>query len=178
LRVAGIAHVTAGCETSHFSTKAAQVCTPSSSRAHVGRGAAGEPAQRGAAVERAVDDHRDTAVDRQRQQRLGAAVGGVVGDLQHVERLAAQQPCDLVVAAAVRRRDADQPHPARLACRAQRLQVRIGGQQVVHLHQVHARHAPQPQRVGELGAARGFEWRPDLARRDHARGERRELGGG
>ena len=67
--VAGIAQVTAGCETMNFSTSWAQLAQ-SISAAHGGKRLPCQRAQQRAFAERPVDDHRDAAIARERQDAL------------------------------------------------------------------------------------------------------------
>ena len=86
--VAGIAQVTAGCETMNFSTTCAQPSQPISA-AQPGRRWRCSALQQRAFAERPVHQHRDAALLRQRQQALlGLAVEQVVAELHEVDRLA------------------------------------------------------------------------------------------
>ena len=86
-----MAQVTAGWLSTNFSSTCAQLVQPISA-AHGGSGLAQQPAQQAAAAERHVDDHRDAALGRQRQQApLGLAVVERVVDLQEVEPRSARR---------------------------------------------------------------------------------------
>ena len=141
--VAGMAQVTAGCVTMNFSANCAQP-SQSISAAQAGSGWRASCAQQRAFAEGPVDDDRDAALLGQRQDALlDLAVEQVVGDLHEVDRLAAHHVLDLGVAPAFRRGDAHVAQPAGGLHLEQRRQVLLPRQQVVHLHQVEARHAPE-----------------------------------
>ena len=87
LLVAGIAQVTAGCETMNLSANCAQL-SQSISAAQAGSRWRCSSLQQRALAERPVDDDGDAALARQRQDALlDLAVEQVVGDLHEVDRL-------------------------------------------------------------------------------------------
>ena len=112
--VAGIAQVTAGCDDDELQQRTAPSSRSRSRRPRRAAGGARRARISVALAERAVDDDRDAALARERQDPLlDLAVERVVGDLHEVERLAAHDLLDLAMAAAFRRRDADVAQPAR-----------------------------------------------------------------
>ncbi len=121
-------------------------------------------------AKRPVGDHRDAAVARERQQPLlGLAVEDVVRQLHEVERMRAHQLLDLAVAPALGRGDADVADPARRLHLEQDRQVLLPGEQVVHLHEIEARHVPVAARFLHLRAAARARADPHLLRREQLR---------
>src|SRR5688572_13732198 len=113
LLVAGMAHVTAGCATMNLRRNCAQFAQ-SISRA---------------LAERAVDDHGDPALLRQRQDALlDLAVEDVVRHLHEVERVRSHDLLDLAVAASFRRRDAVVADPLLGLHREQHRQLLLPGE--------------------------------------------------
>ena len=85
--VAGMAQVTAGCETMNLSRNCAQLAQ-SISAAQPGSGWRCELSDQLALAKRPVDDDADAALPRQRQDAVfDLAVEDVVGDLNEIERL-------------------------------------------------------------------------------------------
>ena len=153
LVVAGIAQVTAGCEMMNFRTNCAQLVA-SISAAHGGSCARASARSERAFAERPVDDHRDAAIARERQDPLlGLAIDRVVGDLHEVDRLAPHDLLDVAVATTFGRRDADVAKLSRRLHREQRRQVLLPVEQVVDLQQIEAVHLPLAARALDLLAA-------------------------
>ena len=96
----------------NFRISCAQIVAPISA-AHGGSGLRDDPLDQVALAERPVDDHRDAALARERQDALlGLAVEDVVGHLHEIERMRAHDLLEVAMAAAFRGRDADIAQPA------------------------------------------------------------------
>ena len=105
-------------------------------------------------AERAVDDDGDAPLLRQRQDALlDLTVQQVVCDLDEVDGLRAQDLLDLGLAPAFGGGNADVTQSAGRLHRQQAGQMFLPGMQVVHLHQVEARHAPEGARGLHLRSA-------------------------
>ena len=129
----------------------AQLDTPSSRRPF-GQRLILEPVGQRALPERPVDDHRDAALRRQRQQpRLRLAVDDVVGELHEIDRLVPHDLFDEIMTAAFGRGDADVTHRARRLHLEQHLQMRLPGEQIVNLNEIELRHTPEAARLLDLG---------------------------
>ena len=167
--VAGIAQVTAGCETMNLRTICAQLLQPISV-AQPGSGwrcsfFVSSPSRNGRLTM--------TAMPRSRRQRQDAvfdlAVEDVVGHLHEIERLRAHDLLDVAMAASFRGGDPDIADLAGRFHGEQRFQVLFPRQQIVHLQQIEARHAPVSARGFDLAGAAAARGDPDLFGREQAR---------
>ena len=110
--VAGMAQLTAGCDTTNFSAACAQL-SQQSSAAQAGSGWRCQCVEQRTLAERAVHDDADAPLLRQRQQALlDIAVQQVVGELHEVDGLRAHDAFDVRMAPALGRGDADVAQPS------------------------------------------------------------------
>ncbi len=127
----------------NFRMNCAQVEAPISA-AQSGSGSPSSRRVSAPCAEGPVDDHGNAALRRQRQEPvLRLAVDDVVGELHEVERLAAHDLLEEIVPPAFRRGDADIADLSGRLHLEQRLEMRLPGDQIVHLHEIEAGHTPE-----------------------------------
>ena len=119
--------------------------------------------QQAAPAEGPVDDHRDAAILRQREQPLlGRAVVERVVELDEIQRLGAHHRLELGIGAGRVVRDAEVADAALFLPGAQRRELRLPVDQVVDLHQVDAVGAKELDRPFHLRDAGFTSARPHL----------------
>ena len=117
--------------------------------------------------EGAIDDHGDAAVTRQRQDaRLDLPVEHIVGHLHEVDRLRAHDLLDEIVPPTLRCGDPDVSHLSRRLHGEERPQVLLPGDEIVHLEEVEAGHAPIGARPLDLARSARAAGGPDLLGRE------------
>ena len=122
------------------------------------------------ALKRPIGDERDTALGGQRQDALlDLAIADVVGGLHEIDRPGAHDRLHLGMPPAMRCGDTDVAHGALALHLEQGFQVRLPGEQVVHLDQVEPLDTPQTARRLDLGGPVFTRRGPDLGRREQAR---------
>ena len=130
-----------------------------------------QPPRQRALPEGTVDDDRHAALGRQRQQPLlRLAIDDVVGELHEIERMVPHDLLEQIVPAAFGGGDADIAElPVRLHGE-QRLEMRLPCDEIVDLHEIEARHAPEAPRLLDLRWSVRGRRGPDLVGRKQALG--------